>query len=119
MAGRLNNIISFIAHYKYFITIVVGFLIVGVLDDNSFRKLVEYQIQISDMKESIRKYNAQYFRDSRLLWQMNRDPKAIEKIARKKYFMKADNEDIFVLSDDEGIRQTDNNNTDEQDETAE
>ena len=42
MAGRLNNIISFIAHYKYLITIVVGILIVGILDDNSFRKLIEY-----------------------------------------------------------------------------
>ena len=29
------------------------------------------------------------------------DPKAMEKIARERYFMKADDEDIFVLSDDE------------------
>ena len=28
------------------------------------------------------------------------NPKAIEKIARERYFMKADDEDIFVLSDD-------------------
>ena len=27
-------------------------------------------------------------------------PKAMEKIARERYFMKADDEDIFVLSDD-------------------
>jgi hypothetical protein len=118
MAGRLNNIISFIAHYKYLITIVVGFLIVGVLDDNSFRKLVEYQFQISDMKESIRKYDSQYLRDSRLLWQIDRNPKAIEKVAREKYFMKADDEDIFVLSDDAGVNQVDDNNVDEQDEAA-
>jgi cell division protein FtsB len=31
---------------------------------------------------------------------LKRDPKAIEKIARERYFMKADGEDIFVLSDD-------------------
>ena len=32
---------------------------------------------------------------------LDSDPKAIEKIARERYFMKADDEDIFVLSDDE------------------
>ena len=32
---------------------------------------------------------------------MSKDPKAMEKIARERYFMKADDEDIYVLSDDE------------------
>jgi putative septum formation initiator-related protein len=32
---------------------------------------------------------------------LKRDPKAVARIARERYFMKADNEDIFVLSDDE------------------
>ena len=32
---------------------------------------------------------------------MKCDPKAIARIARERYFMKADDEDIFVLSDDE------------------
>ena len=31
---------------------------------------------------------------------LDSDPKAIEKIARERYFMKTDDEDIFVLSDD-------------------
>jgi cell division protein FtsB len=29
------------------------------------------------------------------------NPKEIEKIARERYFMKAEDEDIFVLSDDD------------------
>ena len=32
---------------------------------------------------------------------LNTSPDAIAKIARERYFMKADDEDIFVLSDDE------------------
>ena len=32
---------------------------------------------------------------------LDSNPKAIEKIARERYFMKADDEDVFVLSDDE------------------
>ena len=33
--------------------------------------------------------------------ELNRNPKAMEKIARERYYMKADDEDIFVLSDDD------------------
>jgi len=43
---------------------------------------------------------------------LRRDPKAIEKIARERYFMKTDDEDIYVLSDDEKPTQ-------KQDETTE
>ena len=40
------------------------------------------------------------------LKELKTDPKAIARVARERYFMKADNEDIFVLSDDE--HQTEN-----------
>ena len=44
--------------------------------------------------------------ESRKAWrakirELDKDPKAMEKIARERYFMKADDEDIFVLSDDQ------------------
>ena len=35
------------------------------------------------------------------LKELKHNPKAITKIARERYFMKADDEDIFVLSDDD------------------
>ena len=31
---------------------------------------------------------------------LNRNPKAVERIARERYFMKADDEDIYVMRDD-------------------
>ena len=99
MVSRLSIIWSFVAHYKYLITIVVGVLVVGVLDENSFRKRIQYELQISDLKSEINRYN-KHQSDSRQLKQLQRSPKAIEKIARERYFMKADNEDIFVLSSD-------------------
>ena len=60
-------------------------------------------------------YNKQYERDSKNLLEIKKDPKAIEKIARERYFMKADDEDIFVLSTDEQAEK----NTNEDDETIE
>lgn len=115
MASRLNIILEVISHYKYLITIVVGLLVVGVLDDNSFRKRIQYELQISELEDQIEQYNKQYERDSKKLQEIKKDPKAIEKIARERYFMKADDEDIFVLSTDEQAEK----NTNEDDETIE
>lgn len=100
MASKLNQLWSFLSHYKYLIVVVIGVAVVGFLDDNSFMKRVEYELQISDLKAEINKYEAQHEADSRQLLELRRNPKAIEKIARERYFMKADDEDIFVLSDD-------------------
>ena len=90
-----------LCHYKYIIVSVVGILIVGVVDDNSFRKFIELELQIDDLKSEIKKYNSQNEADTKQLRELKRKPKAIEKIARERYFMKADDEDIYVLSTDE------------------
>ena len=72
---RLGRLFS---RYKYLIVIVVGVILIGFVGENSMwngRKL------------------------SRLS-ELERNPGAIEKIARERYFMKTDDEDIFMLSDD-------------------
>ena len=42
----------------------------------------------------------------RQIRELNHNPKAMERIARERYFMKEDDEDIFVLSDDNRELQT-------------
>jgi len=96
----LNPIWSFIRHNKYWIVIIIGVLIVSVLDENSFYQRIKYELQIRDLEDQISAYNAQYERDEAQLRELRRNPKAITKIARERYFMKADDEDIFVLSED-------------------
>ena len=50
---------------------------------------------------------------------MKTDPKAIERVAREDYFMKADDEDIFVLSDDQPKEKSLEEQEQEQNEAAE
>ena len=92
--------------------LVVGVALVGFLDENSFMRRMQLEMQISDLEDEIAKYKAENAADTRQLRDLRRNPKAIEKIARERYFMKADDEDIFVLSDDEKSN-TDKNETDE------
>ena len=86
--NRLKTFLLRIWHslfFKYAIVTIAGVAIVGFLDENSFWSHFKNMQRISELKEETEKYNAEYRR---------------EKIARERYFMKADDEDIFVLSDD-------------------
>ena len=86
---------------KYSVVCILGVLIVGFLDENSIWSHMKNQRRISELEDEIGKYNAAYERDQAQIRELNRNPKAMEKIARERYFMKADDEDIFVLSEDD------------------
>ena len=86
---------------KYTVVCLLGVLIVGFLDENSIWSHFKNKQRISDLEEEIAKYTADYERDQAQIRELTRNPKAMEKIARERYFMKADDEDIFVLSDDD------------------
>ena len=51
MSKKLGIIWNYLAHYKYLIVIVAGVLVVGVVDDNSVRQHIKYQIEIECMQE--------------------------------------------------------------------
>lgn len=103
-------------YVKYLVVVVLGLLYVGILDENSLWAQFKNQQQIELLEKEIDLYQTRYQRDREQLHQMESNPKAVEKIARERYFMKADDEDIFVLSDDE--RQTETA-SEETHETAE
>ena len=109
--SRLSPLLDLLSHYKYVITVFVGVLLVGFVDDNSFMQRAKLELQISDLEADIERYNEQNEADMKQLKAMKRSPKAFEKIARERYFMKADDEDIFVLSDDETPKTLENETT--------
>ncbi len=88
-------------YVKYVVVCVVGVLIVGFLDNDSVWAHMKYQQRISELKEEIAHYESINAQNQAQIILLRESPKAIEKIARERYFMKSDDEDIFVLSDDE------------------
>ena len=98
--SRLHPLYQFLSHNKYWIVIIIGVAIVGFLDENSYYQRVKNMMVIRDLKEQIDQFNAQYEHDEAVLREIRQNPKTITKIARERYFMKADDEDIFILSDE-------------------
>ena len=87
--------------FKYAVVSIVGVLLVGFLDDNSMWSHIKNLQRLDELMSEKERYNAEFRRDQAQIKELDRNPKAIEKIARERYFMKADNEDIFILSDDD------------------
>lgn len=109
--NRLAPVGAFLEHYKYAITIVVGTAIVVFLDDNSFVRRAQLGMQISDLEEEIAKYKERNETNTRQLRELKQNPRAYEKIARERYFMKTADEDIYILSDDEQSETSKNETT--------
>ena len=71
------------------------------MDENSAWSHLRNKHRISELEDEIEQYTERYHQDQEKIRNLDANPKAIEKIARERYFMKADDEDVFVLSDDE------------------
>ena len=85
---------------KYVVVAIVGIVIVGFADDNSVWNHYHNKRKIAELQDEIDRFRSQYDQDVARLKSLENDPKAVEKMARERYFMKTDDEDIFVLSDD-------------------
>ena len=97
----LKLILNFIPQHKYLITLLIFGLIIGVLDDeNSLITRAKHAREISELKAEIKQYRQQYEKDSKTLKEFTTSPDALEKVAREKYLMKKENEDIYVFEED-------------------
>lgn len=85
---------------KYVVVIVLFGFFVGYAGENSFYNHLKNRAEISMLEAEIAEQQKQYEHDANILKQMDRDHRAVEKIARERFFMKHADEDIFVLNTD-------------------
>lgn len=107
--SKLYSVFNFLNHFKYIIVIVVGIVCVGFVGNSSFLNLAQLDIKISDLKAEIAKEEQKDADAKQQLEDIVNNPKAIEHVAREKYLMKHDDEDIFVLNSEIGNKSDKNN----------
>ena len=86
---------------KYIVVTVLAVTLIGFVDENSVWHHMRNTQRISELEDEIEKYDNLNKDNQARIRELDSNPKAIEKIGRERYFMKADDEDIFVLSDDQ------------------
>lgn len=95
-----KRLLWLLGRFKYVIVIVGGVLLITVLGENSLLQRYRYSRQIVELEDEIERQDIRFAKDSIRLEEMERNPEEVRRIARERYFMKASDEDIFVLSDE-------------------
>lgn len=95
--NKLKYIWTLIKRYKY--GIVLGVFILNMLffDENNAFVRLNNRITINELREQIRKYNDEYEKSTKTLESIKKNPQSIEKVARENYYMKKENEDIYII----------------------
>jgi cell division protein FtsB len=86
---------------KYIVVTILAVVLIGFVDENSVWHHLRNKQYIGELEDEIAKYEELNKSNQARIRELDSNPKAIEKIARERYFMKTDEEDIFVLSDDQ------------------
>lgn len=82
---------------KYLIAVVVFLVWLLLFDRNSLIDRYRYIRTLHDMEDEKQYYIERIEEDSRRLNELKTDRENLEKFAREQYFMKRENEDVFVI----------------------
>lgn len=86
---------------KYSITAIVFVLWIAFFDQNNLITQIQYRMELDKLEEERKFYQEEIESIQSDLDDLQRNPKSLEKFAREKYLMKKDNEEIFVIVEEE------------------
>ena len=94
--GFLPQLKGFIGRYKYWIVLVLFLRIVLVASENSMVKRVVQKREIHELQEQLRRSSEQKQQNEMMLNELSNDSLVIDRIAREKYNMHREDEDLFL-----------------------
>ena len=98
--SAIKRFLRYIGRHKYATTIILFVALIAYLDSNSLYNRYQLYKEERALEAEISAYKSQYERDTHLYMELQRDPNAVVRIAREKYFMKNENEDVYIFEDE-------------------
>lgn len=95
--STLNHIYDILGKFKYWVVILGIVLVDGFLDDNSFWMRYRRLQIISQLTHEINIQRTQYLEADAKLYELEHNPRQVERLAREKYRMKRAEEDVFIV----------------------
>ncbi len=83
---------------KYSITLLAFLLWVTFFDQNKMISQWSYRSVLNELKTEKKYFDKEIEKTRREFNELTQNPSSLEKFAREKYFMKKDNEEIFVFA---------------------
>lgn len=85
---------------KYIVALVIFVVAIGFIGESSIMNRISQQREISELKGEISEYDRKFESDRQTLEALKHDHDAMKEVARSRYYMKTDDEDIFIIEDD-------------------
>lgn len=82
---------------RYFLTFIAFLVWMTFFDRNNFISKHGYKKELKQLEQEREFYQSEIAKNNVVLEGLRSDPEKLEKFAREKYFMKKDDEDIFVI----------------------
>ncbi len=86
---------------KYVIAVTVIVVFIVFLDQNSVMRRLKLEREIASLKKEIRHYEHLRDQSSARLESLKAGKAELERVAREEYLMKKENEDIFLIENNE------------------
>lgn len=97
--SKIRKLLNLLVKHKYITTLVFFAIIIGYADPNSLYDRYQLWLKERYLQEEIDAYAAQYDRDTKLYNELQSDPDAAVRIARERYYMQKDDEDVYLFED--------------------
>jgi cell division protein FtsB len=95
-----NSIPAFFKN-KYIMTFIIFILWLSFFDQNNWIAQMQYQFELNKLDNEREFYEEEIKIVTQDLKELQTNPKSLEKFAREKYLMKKDNEEVFVLIEED------------------
>ena len=99
MNDSIGDIINWIGRHKYLFVTLTFLAIIVIFDENSMLKHFQHQREIMNLKSEYKELEEQHDELLKKLNALDIDAAAMEKIARDKYGMQLENEEVFIIKD--------------------
>ncbi len=84
---------------KYLIAFAIFLVFILFFDRNDFFVQLERKKELTELKQSKAYYEAEIEKNKKILMELETNAEALEKFAREKYFLKKENEDVFIIQE--------------------
>ncbi len=99
MNDSIGDIFKWIGRHKYLAVTLAFLAIIVLFDENNLLKHIQNQREIASLNSEIEELQEQHDALEEKLNELDRDVIVMEKVAREKYDMQLDNEDVFIVED--------------------
>lgn len=96
-----QNVKRYLFRMKYVLAFAIFAIAITFFGESSLINRMSQKKEIDKLSTEIEEQQQKFKHDKETLNSLKNDPEALKRVARERYYMKAEDEDIFVIEDEE------------------